>query len=256
MKISVYTSAFNLLKNGFLHWEQSLKLSSEFADEVVVAVNTSQDDTENLILELGLKNLKIVCCDISYDDPLLDGKIKDIALKKCSGDILVQLDIDEFIPKNQHTIWRKYAEILFSQQNFDCYMIPSLNIYKDWHMYKDITPKWYMHKKGFHRGPVEFARNPDGTVDTNRSDTCELIDDYGRLVKYVILPHELQDLKYGSIFVVHFGYLNLESRLKRNHEFWHRQWFLESGGKTPPHKIHMNQEDFNEPHFIHDIAFL
>ena len=153
-------------------------------------------------------------------------------------------------------MWKLYAEHLFNNPDADCYMAPSLNLYKDWHLYKDISPKWYMHKKGFYRGPVGFARNPDGTVDTNKSDTCELIDGYGLLVRSVLLPHELQDLKDGSIFVVHFGYLNLQERVERNQKFWNEHWKLESGGKEPPHKVHMDIEEFQEQHYVHGLQVL
>jgi glycosyltransferase involved in cell wall biosynthesis len=253
MKISAYTSAFNIVQNGFIGWEKSLQLSSELADEVVVCVNKSEDDTVQAIQSLGLENLKVVEADISYEDPLLDGKVKNTALQACSGDILIQLDLDEYIPKSQHGSWRMYAEHLLHNKDFDCYMLPVVNLYKDWNAYKDIGVKWYMHKRGFHRGPVGFARKADGTVDTKRSDTCELIDDYGLLVRSKVFPNNLATLREDNVFVVHFGYLDLESRVERNQKFWKEHWKREAGGAEPPHKVHMSVDEFNEPCFTHNL---
>ncbi len=254
MKISVYTSAFNLIKNNFKGWQKSLLSSSQLADEVVVAVNTSVDDTIQQIEALKLPNLIILQTNYQYTDPLLDGKIKNAALQACSGDILIQLDMDEYIPTCQHMVWRLCAQHLMSSPEIDCYMIPSLNLYKEPHLAKDISAKWYMHKRGFYRGPVGFARKADGTVDTYKSDTCELIDAYGCLVKTAKLPSDLKSLQDGAIFVVHFGYLDLQSRIDRNNEFWKEHWLLESGGVAPPHKVHTKLEEFDEDYFVHGLA--
>lgn len=253
MKISIYTSAFNIIQHGFTGWQKSLQSSSDFADEVVVCINTSTDDTVRAIQQLQLPNLKIIESNFSYEDPLLDGKVKNEALQNCTGDILIQLDLDEYIPEYQYSEWRNYAQDLLNNKSVDCYMIPSLNLYRNKETYKDITPKWYMHKRGFYRGPVGFARKFDGTVDTKRSDTCELIDAYGCLVNSQRLPCGLQDLQEGGIFVVHFGYLNLDERVERNQKFWNEHWLRESGGIKPPHKVHMNIQEFEADGLFHNL---
>lgn len=246
MKISIYTSAFNILQNGFVFWNESLRRSSELADEVVICVNKSEDETLFAIKGLPLDNIKVIEADISYEDPLLDGKLKNTALQACTGDIMIQLDLDEYIPRSQHEDWRMYAQSLLNDPHADCYMFPALNIIRTWDHYKDIGPKWYMHKKGFYRGPVGFARNMDGTVDTNKSDTCELINDYGLLVDSKVMPCAIDELRDGSPFVVHFGYLDFQARVQRNEEFWHEHWKKESGGKPPPHKVHMSVDELDQ----------
>lgn len=254
MKISIYSSAFNLINNGFFGWKDSILKSCEFADEVVIAVNKSKDNTLEELLDLKCNNLQIISCDISYSDPLLDGKLKNEALQKCSGDILIQLDLDEYIPISQKENWVNLAQTLLSYENVKSVMIPSINLYGSWEKYKDITPKWYMHKRGLFRGPVNFARNADGTVDTNRSDTCELIDADGNLVYSVMIPYNIENLRQDNIFVVHYGYLNFNARIKRNKEFWSEHWLKESGGKNPPHKIHTELFDFNDTTYQHNLS--
>ena len=133
-------------------------------------------------------------------------------------------------------------------------MFPSVNLYKDKNHLKDINAKWYMHKKGLFRGPVNFARKEDGTVDTNKSDTCELIDADGNLVEWKPFTKDLFVLEnFAYPFVVHTGYIDLEARLKRNEEFWSEHWRKESGGEAPPHKVHASMEDFTEEAIPHSL---
>lgn len=253
MKLSIYSSAFNLIKNGFIGWKDSIIKSCAFADEVVIAINKSKDETLIEIQNLNLLNLKIIDCDVSYTDPLLDGKLKNIALQNCSGDILIQLDLDEYIPIHQKENWIKLGTSLLNQHSIQSIMIPSINLYGSWDNYKDITPKWYMHKRGLFRGPVNFAKKDNGTVDTNKSDTCELIDFAGNLVPTVCLQCELEDLDRNNIFVVHYGYLDFNARIKRNKEFWSEHWLRESGGEEPPHKIHKEISDFEQSFYKHNL---
>ena len=108
--ISIYSSAFNLIKNNF-NYKVSLENFSTFADEVVIAINNSEDDTlEKLILySKQFNNVKIIPVDISYNDPLLDGKIKNIALQSTTEEIKINLDMDEYIPLWQKPIWYNLA---------------------------------------------------------------------------------------------------------------------------------------------------
>jgi hypothetical protein len=255
MKISIYSSAFNLIKNAFNH-KLSIKRFCDFADEVVICVNTSADNTYEELLELTklYKNLKIIKSNFSYSDPLLDGKIKNEALQATSNEIKIGLDMDEYIPMSQKLIWQDLANHLMSD-NVDCYMIPSINLYKNEDHYFSILPKWYMHKSGLFRGAVNFACKADGTVNTEHSDTCELIYQNGDLVNYKSTIISIEDLQKGDLpFVIHEGYLDLDSRLIRNKNFWSNHWLVESGGYLPPHKIHETMEEFDMPYIKHNLS--
>jgi hypothetical protein len=244
--ISIYSSAFNLIKNNF-NYLFAINNFCNIADEVVICVNTSQDETLNLLQKEknNYSNLKIIPSDISYKDPLLDGKIKNTSLQNTTHKIKIGLDMDEYIPLRQKPIWISLAQQLLSDNCF-CYMIPSLNLYKDIDHYFSITPKWYMHKSGLFRGPVNFAKKNNGFVDTHKSDTCELIDDNGNLVASKMTPYDIEALRTNRLpFVVHTGYLSLDNRLLRNQNFWKQHWFTESGGEPPPHKIHEKLGDFD-----------
>lgn len=250
---SIYSSAFNIIKNDF---EYGLFIDKfcEFAEEVVIAVNKSEDDTLDALQGLQVKNnnLKIISTEFSYKDPLLDGKIKNAALQSTSNPIKIGLDLDEYIPINQKKSWISVSKLLVSNKTTGCVMIPSLNLYKDEDHYSTIGRKWYMHKGGYQRGAVNFARKENGTVDTSKSDTCELIDIHGNLIPSIAFDNSVEALRSGHVpFVVHAGYVNLEKRIKRNLNFWENHWKVESGGEEPKHKVHKNISEFNESYQKH-----
>jgi hypothetical protein len=250
---SIYTSAFNLIKNKF-NYKFHIQNFSNFATEVVIGINTSDDNTaeeiRNFIIT-NCNNVSILETCFDYEDPLLDGKIKNAALQSTSQDIKIGLDMDEYIPLWQKGLWENIAiRLLYS--NFDSVMIPSLNLYKNINCYSSINYKWYMHKKDFYRGAVNFARKTDGTVDTFKSDTCELIDKDGNLTKSFQTPNEIETLRNEeSPFVVHTGYVNLQDRITRNKNFWTNHWKTESGGSLPPHKVHTSIEEFDNDYKEH-----
>lgn len=251
--LSIYSSAFNVIKNDF-DYEKSIDRFCNFADEVVVAVNKSEDDTLEKFLEIqsSKTNLKIVETNFSYEDPLLDGKIKNEALQGTSNKVKIGLDLDEYIPLDQKQIWIDVSKLLISNDQIGCVMIPSLNLYKNDEHYSTIGLKWYLHKDGFRRGAVNFARNTDGTVDTSKSDTCELIDQFGNLVPSIAFKNSIEALRTGLLpFVVHTGYVDLEKRIIRNKNFWINHWRTESGGIDPTHRVHKDISEFDESHEKH-----
>jgi hypothetical protein len=125
---SIYTSAFNLIKNKF-PYKKTIDNFCKIANEVVIAVNRSEDSTLEEIKALPYNNLKIIESNISYDDPLLDGKVKNIALQNTNEEFKIGLDLDEYIPLNQKNIWENLAYQLRLDEA-QCYMIASLNLYK------------------------------------------------------------------------------------------------------------------------------
>jgi hypothetical protein len=247
---SIYSSAFNLIKNNF-NYIESINNFCSFADEVVIAVNKSEDSTIEALKSLNFNNLKLIETNFSYQDPLLDGKIKNEALQATKEEFKIGLDMDEYIPLWQKDIWTNLAyQLRFDI--YDCYMIPSVNLYRDKDHYFSIGHKWYLHKGNLFRGAANFAKNQNGTINTSMSDTCELIDSNGNLVSYIKLDDRINSLRSRLMpFVVHNGYLNLQDRILRNKNFWKEHWKIESGGTEPTHKVHESLEDFNENCYNH-----
>ena len=86
------------------------------------------------------------------------------------------------------------------------------------------------------------------------SDGCDLVDSQGSFISTIGTPSDQSILEQNiAPFVVHFGYVDLDSRLKRNHEFWHEHWYVEGGGQDPAHVIHMKHEDFEYPYIQHKL---
>jgi len=249
--MTIYTSAFNLIKGGF-EYLSSLDNFNKFADYVVVACNTSDDDTLKQLKQVAkvYPNLIIVECDFSYSNPLLDGKVKNFALQSAElltpSQTMIGIDLDEKIPLNQQDIWRNLGNYLLPE--YDSILIPSINLWGDsesvrWDEKKNRAYKWYLHRKGFNRGPFYGGLKEDGYLDITKSDGTELIDIGGNLTRSIRIDGHLDHITNGEEYfaalvsnnlpyVIHEGYLSLENRIGRNKSFWGEQWKSCSNDQT------------------------
>lgn len=211
--------------------------------------------------------LKIISSDFSYQDPLLDGKIKNAALQATSQDLKIGLDMDERIPLRHKDRWITLGNHLGPDSAFGAWMVPSLNLWggldtvrADFETHRN-SYKWYLHRKGYERGPAAFARKSDGTVDTSKSDTCELIRPGGGLApSFALMGDDIEDLgayldyiENAGTFVYHLGYVSYADRVARNRNFWNEHWKVESGGEPPKHKVHMDITEFNDDLTAHNL---
>ena len=164
-----------------------------------------------------------------YSDLCFDGKIKNAALEACREDYCILLDADERINPSDRPKWEVYARALGKDQKIDALLVPVIDLCRDFHNYKCINSKWYLHKnnRGIKRGIVDFAKLANGKIDTERSDTCEAIYEDGSLVRAALIINprlsnedKISILKnQGVPFVWHTGWVDYEHRLKIN-EFW------------------------------------
>lgn len=239
-KKSIYTTLFNYQLNKF-DVDSHLNNFSIWADEVVVATIEDSDDTHEFLLEKQktFPKLRIVKTNLKQFTPTFDGDLKDSALQSCVGDILLQLDFDEKMSVHNLEYWDKLSEILLESDVFQAAFVPSVNLYGDKQHFSSFSPKWYLHKQGLKRGVVNFAKNADGTHDTNKSDSCELINTQGDLVPTFMyfdssLHPSLTDaanfLREQNLpYVVHYGWIDLNRRVEINRNFWRKQWGAEAG---------------------------
>lgn len=253
---SIYTSAFNLIKNKF-DYESALENFCAFAEEVVVAVNISEDNTFEVLSELKSKypNLNVIRTSFPYDNVLWDGNIKNAALQATTQEFKINLDMDERVPLRHKDKWVNMAYSLrFSE--FDAFLIPSLNAWGSFHTIKDSLEenfkfKWYLHKGGLFRGVVNFAKLPGGKIDITKSDSCELIDSEGNLAKSGRLSTNVRSLDEwlsfidNNVFVYHLGYVNFSERELRN-KFWEPRWSEKIGGAELPKNIVYSLEEMKE----------
>lgn len=240
--LSAYISAWNLLSNQF-DYQTSLNRALAFFDEVVVAVNTSTDDTLAVLQAWAEKEprLKIVSTSFAYADIEFDGKVKDVALQACTGNVLVQLDLDEYIPLSQRELWRACASQLLSVEAADCFMIPTIDLWGSTETLRadtSIGMKFRIHKRGLHRGVWKEAWNVNRKhFDTSKSDSCELLRSDGTLAHAMsVVPHQVLHpamtmMLNGYPFTVHTGYLDFDQRIRVNKAIWAEHWELRSGHK-------------------------
>lgn len=233
---------------------------ASIATEVVWAINKSIDNTLEEVIKFSksFNNVKIIEANFSYSDIGFDGKLKNFALQATTQPVKLGADLDEFFVINHRDRWYKFAEFLLSPANKDyqCLMVPMINLYGDVRKvkeedYKKVGFKWYIHKRGLYRGIVNFAKLPNGRIDTTKSDTCELIDSNGNLVKSLGAVRMLKEgenfydyLNNEGIFVYHTGYVDFEKTIKRNNEFWQKHWELRGG--IPFDRIPLKLEDMTK----------
>jgi len=238
---SVYTSLFNV-DNGLFDIDGALTNWSYYAKEILVATIKGQARKTCQVLSDNVSTVKVrvVEVDTDLDDPYFDGKLKNAALQECQYDFVVQQDFDERMGGDK-IMWAQLTSSLANNPDKVAAMIPVIDLYKDTEHFKDIGRKWYLHKReGTFRGPVNFAKRADGTIDTNQSDTCELIDERGNLVPFIseerfaspaALGAENEMFSTYAPHVIHLGYLDLEKRVENN-KFWGPVWSARNGEKV------------------------
>ncbi len=258
---SIYSSAFNLIKNQF-DYEGAIKNFCSFADEVVIAVNTSVDCTfERLVqLQKAYDNLVLIETSFSYQNPAFDGLIKNAALQHTTEPLKIGLDMDERISLDNKSAWVEYANYLSDSIHGKALFIPVIDLFRDHAHYKSIGQKWYLHTKGLKRGVVNFAKKENGKIDIEKSDTCELLNQDDSLVLSLGMPiprskSYLDFIKKNSIpYVVHIGYLDTNRRVNVINPFWKTHWENRAGHEVT--NIALKESDLvKEPYLEHGLRF-
>jgi len=247
-QLSAYVSAFNLLQNGF-DYEDALTDMIAFFDEVVVAVNTSEDGTLAALQALAaapesVGKLRVISTSFRYDDVTFDGAVKNAALQACTQEdaanrVYIQMDMDEIAPLSQRALWRVVAQQLLADPYTQCYMFPSVDLWSSMDTIradKSIGLKFRMHKSGLSRGVWKHAWViPGKRFDTSRSDSCELLTPEGDLACAVAVTpfNPITPAVIGLLrdypHTLHTGYVSYEQRVRVNNAIWAAHWPLRSG---------------------------
>lgn len=246
--ISLYVTCYNILTNGFSDWKERLKSHAEFADELIVVVNKSEDETETAIKDFlaPYKNWKVIPANFSKLDPFFDGRLKNLALQNTTKEFKVQIDMDEEIPLWQKPLWEnKLFQLKFSGAKVMA--VPSVDLFNDEGHFKAINWKTYVNIGQAYRGPSAHALKPGYFINTQISDGTELIDEKFNVIPAIASgPCDLAALESGEeIFVLHYGYIDKQERIKRNEAFWGAHWLQESNGTKPAHVLHDSLESFS-----------
>lgn len=262
---SIYNSSFNLIKMNF-NYQEMLDNYCRFAEEVVISINTSDDDTYNALRIYAnyknYSNLKLVHSSFDYNDPFFDGKIKNNALKYCTQPFCILLDADERIRANQKNEWIKYAKLLGEDKDCDAIFIPVIDLFHSKRHYRNLAAKWYLHKNhiNIERGVVDFAKLANNKIDITKSDTCEALIN-GRLVKtkYIVHPGlnnytKLCLIKEQNLPIIyHLGWLDKQQRMKQLN-FWGPVW--QNRAKKENIDIIKNIEELDKIEYFEHFLFL
>lgn len=241
-KISIYSTAFNAIEKKF-DYKDALDNWAVYADQISIAIGTSVDDTYGAIEAYAKeKNYPVSLIRTTFDfssDPYAYGYTENAALQNCDGQILIQQNLDERFRCDKQML-QDLSEHLLRTPFIQAYFVPVINLYGSNSKYLDIQGKWYIHKRGYYRGPVKFGLKEDGRPDYNITSTDELIDHEGRLPQCFPLLRDpaLEPLtKYvetGMPLVYHVGYVNLNDRLERS-LWWKQYWEGATGGDKNKH---------------------
>ena len=230
---SVYTSLYKL-QNGLIDWKLAIDNFSNFAEQVVIATfNDGIEDIELLNQYFKDNNkVKIVTVETDLSDPFFDGKLKNAALKGCNEEFCILCDGDERLRLNDKPEWEKAARYLRQLDNIDAFFVPVIDLFNTEREYCALGQKWYLHKNitNLNRGIVNFAKRNDNTIDTTRSDSCELIYDDTSLCRTMSLMNNLniREVKDLGIKIFHLGWLDKQKRLLAN-QFWGPVWSSRAG---------------------------
>lgn len=252
MSLSIYTSLYNAQKMSF-DWKGALQNWISFLDrsgEIVIIVNTSEDDTLSAVREFAKTAvllpsqvlLKVIEASISYSDPAFDGKLKALALSHCTQPFAMLLDIDELLVPGQKKLWLNLARELEMNRSFDAFLVPVVDLIGDEQHFRSIGSKFYIHRNdpNITRGVHKQAYREDGSFDKTKSDSTEAIYvDTQEVVRsksilvtglppFLIIGY----LEGGEVpFVIHTGWVNMEQRLKQA-AFWRKIWDIRDGGHS------------------------
>lgn len=240
MKTSVYSTCFGLStpRGSSFDVTDALANWAVYADEISVAVG---DNESHAILNaaaytLGVESkVRVTRTSFSFtDDPFAYGKTENAALQACTGDLLIQQNLDERLRADKEKLGDLHR-VLATTSDLKAFWVPTIDLYGDvTRCLPTISRKWYIHAGGLKRGPVPFGIKADGRVDYNRSSTDELLSQDDQLVPTAALMSEytLEQLRpyvaAGWPVSYHLGYSSFSDRIERS-RWWKAFWETHTG---------------------------
>jgi hypothetical protein len=248
MKVSIYSTCWGMAGPAAKSFDIPGALSnwSVYADEISVACG---DEPSAQLIEaaarVGGYPVKVARTSFNFQsDPFAYGKTENAALQACSGDLLIQQNLDERLLVNPQRLSELY-HILKGDNKVSAFWVPTMDLYGSVDRYlPPCGKKWYVHQRGLFRGPVTFGLKGDGRPDYNKTSTDELIDGTGNLVPTAAL---IRDLSLSSLqryvadgwpITYHLGYLSLGDRLERS-IWWKDFWTMATAGDPNKHPTSM-----------------
>lgn len=252
MRVSCYSSAWGLATPAGSSFDvrDALANWAVYADEISVA--TGDEESRTIVLDtaraLGVLD-RMVVTPVSYDrtgaDPFAYGKTENAALQACTGDLLIQQNLDERLRVDPARL-RELHGILMARPDVSAFWVPTIDLYgSDDRCLPSPSRKWYCHRAGLSRGAVSFGIKPDGRPDYNVTSSDELTNGRGDLVPTMTLIQDLslptlrQYVAAGWPISYHLGYRDLAHRLDRS--LWWKSFWEKASGDPNQHPTSVEQ---------------
>lgn len=244
MKVSIYSTGWSITSKAF-DYKGALDNWFTFADEVCVAVPMSDaDDSAGAILAYAAEhgyNVRVTRPSFDFaTDPFAYGKTENAALQHCTGDLMVQQNLDERMRVERRRLEELHG-VLSSRYDVSAFWVPNIDLYGSMDTYiAPVKTKWMVHRPGLFRGACREGIKPDGRPDYNKTSSDELLDMMGNLVSTVALTPDLtvEGLKpyvaAGWPITFHLGYVSFGERIERS-RWWKAHWERATGGDTNTH---------------------
>jgi hypothetical protein len=227
-----------------LPYVEAAKSLLGFCDEVVVVCGQHQES--NTLKKIDDIKLKVYKFDINMDDPLRDGKTKQLARELCTGDIVFQLDADECVHEDSYKLIREHADKWAPQWTCLCY--PSVDLYGDAETAVGLSHFWKwrlsLNKSYYGHGVLKAsqAKNSKGQDCSLFDDGCVMIDlrtheampyqnyynaelDMYRTADHVSYAKIHNDVIWRQLPVIwHYGAADIFRKLKMNRDSWAAGW--------------------------------
>lgn len=242
MKVSIYSTAFNLGTPRGASFDVLGAMSNwdVYADEISVACGDDESSirVQEAAVAAGVRD-KLKVTRTSFDftsDSYAYGRTENAALQACTGDLLIQQNMDERIRVDKVKLEVMHDILNHQSANgVAAFWVPTIDLYGSHEQcLPSVNKKWYVSRPGLYRGPVRFGIKDDGRPCYDRTSTDELIDQHGNLVPTVSLldDYSVDSLKpyvaHGWPLVYHLGYVSLTDRLERS-LWWKAFWERASG---------------------------
>lgn len=216
-------SGFSFVRNAITYdfpLEESLRSLLPLCDEVMVAVGRSEDETLQVVRELGDGDLRII--ETEWDDALREGgrvyaQQTDVALAGCTGDWCIYLQADEVLHEDDYDIIRSEIREADANPKVESLLFRYLHFYGSYD-YVGVGRQWY-------RREIRAVRNT------------------GRVISWGDAQGFRQRMPDGSIAqlrarqtearVFHYGWVKSpdvqQQKQRAAHRYWHDdEWIREN----------------------------
>jgi glycosyltransferase involved in cell wall biosynthesis len=216
----VKISGFSFVRNALLYdfpLEESLRSLLPLCDEVVIAVGKSDDETLEVVRDIGGPATRVV--ETVWDDSLREGgriyaMQTDIALAECTGDWCIYLQADEVLHEADHDLLLAEISRANADPSVDALIMRYLHFYGSYD-YIGTGRQWY-------RREVRAVRKSGGVVSWGDAQGFRKKADGG---------FEKLRARQTDVRIFHYGWVKppeiQQRKLRAAHRYWHSDEWID-----------------------------